>query len=226
MVQVSVLQHIQTAIGDNVNQTLAAIERFRCSAILRTQLPHAVLPALQAAVDGGFRVIECTLNTPGALDAIARFAARDELVVGAGTVLSIEDARRAVDAGASFIVSPVFDPAVVHWCRDHDIVSIPGTSTPTEMWNAHREGADILKIFPGPNGGPDWVRAVRGPLPDLRIFPTAGVTEANAADFLAAGAFGVGFVQCLFEPGDLAAGSYKRIEERAARMVQAVEVAD
>jgi len=206
-----------------MNETLERFAHERCSAILRTQIPEAVMPALQAAVDGGFEIIECTLNTPGALEAINAFAANDDLLVGAGTVLTIDDASRAVEAGAEFLVSPVMDPEVINWCVEHDVIAIPGTSTPTEMLAAHNAGAPIVKLFPGPAGGPDAVKTIRGPLPFLRIFPTSGVTLDNAAAYLEAGAFGLGFVACLFDPADLAAGRFDAIRDRAAQMVDVVQ---
>ena len=195
----------------------------RCTAILRTPHAEAVIPALEAAVRGGFEIIECTLNTPGALAAIEAFASRDGLLVGAGTVLTVEDAAAAVDAGAEFLVSPVMDPAVITWCVEHGIVAIPGTATPTEMLAAHRAGAPIVKLFPGPPGGPGSVQAIRGPMPFLRIFPTSGVTLENAAAYLEAGAFGLGFVNCLFEPGLLAEGNFEAVEKRASAMVSLVK---
>jgi len=206
----------------SVDRTLGIIAEHRCSAILRTPLAEAVEPAMRAAVDRGFRVIEFTLNTPGALEQIAAFAADPGLLVGAGTVLDLEQAQAAVDAGARFLVSPVADPALIRWCAERDLVCVPGTYTPAEMLAAHRAGAPVVKLFPGPPDGPTWVRVCRGPLPFLRIFPTSGVTEENAADYLAAGAFGVGFVNVLFEPEDLAAGRFDRIRARATRMVATV----
>lgn len=203
-------------------ETRAAFVRHRCSAILRTPHERSVAPAMWAAVEGGFRLVEFTLNTPGALERIEEFAARDDLVVGAGTVLTPKDAETAVQAGARFIVSPVTDPDVIGWCRDHDVLSVPGAFTPTEMLTAHRAGADVIKLFPGPPDGPAFLRACRGPMPFLDIFPTSGVTEANAAEYFAAGAYGVGFVNCLFEPDDMANERFDAIRERAARMVATV----
>jgi Entner-Doudoroff aldolase len=204
------------------DDVLAFLAAERCSAILRTHHAAGVRPALQAAVDGGFRVVEVTLTTPGALEAVAHFARDARLLVGAGTVLTVEDAARAVGAGARFLVSPVADPQVIGWCREHGIASVPGTFTPTEMLAAHRAGADLVKLFPGPANGPDYVRAVLAPLPFLKIVPTNGVTEANAAAFFAAGAFAVGFVNNLFVPEDVAAGRFDRIRERAAVLRAAV----
>ena len=206
-------------VAMSIASTLETLAARRASAILRTPHEQAVLPAMRAAIDGGFGVVEITLTTPGAFTAIEELGADAELLVGAGTVLTTDDAERAVAAGARFLVSPVCDPEVIGWCTDHDVVAIPGTSTPSEMLRAHRAGAPIVKLFPGPPDGPAWVRTVLGPLPFLRIFPTSGVTEENAAAYLEAGAFGVGFVNCLFQPGDMAAGRFDVIRERASRMV-------
>ncbi len=204
------------------------LERFaqeRCSAILRTAQADAVAPAMQAAVDGGFRIIEFTLNTPNALKHISEFAQDPQLLVGAGTVLSVTDAERAVAAGAQFVVSPVYDPQVVDWCTRQQIISIPGAYTPSEMLRAHRGGCTITKLFPGPADGPQFLKTCHGPLPFLRIFPTSGVTVDNCAEYLAAGAFGVGFVNCLFEPADMAAARFDVIRARAAQMIAAVSAA-
>jgi 2-dehydro-3-deoxyphosphogluconate aldolase/(4S)-4-hydroxy-2-oxoglutarate aldolase len=145
--------------------------------------------------------------------------------VGAGTVLDVQQAADAVTAGARFLVSPVADPAVIRWCVERDVLCVPGAYTPAELLAAWHHGAHVVKLFPGPADGPDYVRAVRGPLPFLRIFPTSGVTEANVQDYLAAGAFGVGFVACLFRPDDLARGDFEALRTRAERMVTAVRTA-
>lgn len=204
---------------------LAALTEHRCSAILRTDKADAVRPALEAAITGGFRVVEVTLTTPDCFDHIQALAERPDLVVGAGTVLSVDQAKEAMAAGARFLVSPVVDQQVLAFCRQHDLLSIPGTFTPTEMMAAHKAGADLVKLFPGPANGPDYVRAVLGPMPFLRVFPTSGVTEDNVAQWLAAGSFGVGFVGTLFDPKDIAGGDFAAIERRAARMVERVRSA-
>ena len=205
-----------------MSTTLDVLARERCSAILRTDLADAVAPAMRAAVAGGFRVVEFTLNTPGALEHVAAFAADPELLVGAGTVLSVADAAAAHQAGARFLVSPVADADVIAYAVEHDLVAVPGCYTPGEMMAAHRAGAQVIKLFPGPKDGPGFIRACLGPMPFLKIFPTSGVTLDNVAAHLDAGAFGVGFVGTLFEPADLAAGRFDAIEARAAQMVQAV----
>ena len=129
---------------------LTAFHEARASAILRTQLAEAARPAMEAAIRGGFRIIEFTMNTPGALDLIAEFSARDNVLVGAGTVLSPDDATAAIDAGAVCIVSPVVDEQVIDVARARDIACMPGTHTATEMLRAHRAGAQLQKLFPAP----------------------------------------------------------------------------
>jgi 2-dehydro-3-deoxyphosphogluconate aldolase/(4S)-4-hydroxy-2-oxoglutarate aldolase len=197
-------------------RTLTEIGHRRISAILRTDDTEVARRAMRAAVDGGFRVIEFTLTTPGAIELIAEFAAEAHLVVGAGTVLTIDQVRQCVAAGARFIVSPVFDPAVIEEANALGAVSIPGTFTPTEMLAAQQAGADLLKLFPLPGMGPEYITSVLGPLPFLRLFPTCGVTPRNFLDFLRAGAFGVGFTNHLFTPEDLRNRAFQNIHLRAA----------
>jgi len=203
-------------------EVVERIGRARASAILRTPHAEAAAPAMEAAIRGGFRVVELTLNTPGALDRIAELARRDELLVGAGTVLTPADAREAVRAGARFLVSPVVDEEVIETALALGVAVVPGAATPTELLRARRAGAPLQKLFPAPGGGPAWLAATLAPLPFLRVVPTSGVDRSNAAAWLAAGAFAVGFVRPLFEPEDLEAGRFDRIEERARQLLAAV----
>jgi Entner-Doudoroff aldolase len=199
--------------------------RHRASAILRTNVPGAAAPAMEAAVRGGFRIVEFTLTTPDALELIGAFAGRPDLVVGAGTVLTAEQARAAVDAGARFLVSPVVDEAVIETAVDLNVAVMPGTHTPTEMLRAHRAGAPLQKLFPAPGMGPAYVRSCLGPLPFLRIVPTNGVDLQNVAAWLTAGAFALGFVRPLFEPEDVREGRFDQVEQRAAELLAAVKAA-
>lgn len=197
----------------------------RASAILRTDDQDAARKAMEAAVRGGFTVIEFTLTIPGAMQLIREFAEQDGLVVGAGTVLTCDEVRAAVDAGASFLVSPVVDEAVITEAGQLGVAVMPGCSTPTEMLTAHRAGAQLQKLFPAPGTGPAWVKQTLGPLPFLKIVPTSGVTLENVAAYLQAGAFAVGFVASLFEASDIRAGNFDRIEERARAMLKAAQMA-
>ncbi len=194
----------------------------RASAILRTNHQEAACNAMNAAMRGGFRILEFTLSVPGALELIAEFSKKPGVVVGAGTVLTVEEVDRVVAAGAQFVVSPVMDVAVIQRAKELGVASMPGTSTPTEMLQAHRAGAPLQKLFPEVGTGPMWVKQTLGPLPFLNIVPTSGVTLANAAAYLEAGSAAVGFVNSLFVPEDIKAGAFDRIEARARAMLEAV----
>ena len=192
----------------------------KISAIIRTDDQSVAEQAMAAAVEGGFRVIEFTLNTPGALELITQFRSMDEsLLVGAGTVMTPQAAKEAVNAGAQFIVSPVCDPAVIREAGEMGVVSIPGTQTPTEMQHAHETGADFVKLFPAPPNVAEYIRYVLGPQPHLKIFPTSGVNLDNMLEVLEAGAAGVGFVGPLFDPQSMLNRNFDDIRERAEKIV-------
>ncbi|MEZ4221940.1 MAG: bifunctional 4-hydroxy-2-oxoglutarate aldolase/2-dehydro-3-deoxy-phosphogluconate aldolase [Polyangiaceae bacterium] len=206
-----------------MDATLASLEHARCTAILRTDDEAVARDAMAAAVRGGFRVIEFTLTTPGAYRLIEEFSKQPGLTVGAGTVLEAGQARAAVEAGARFLVSPVTDPAIIALSLQLGAVAVPGTSTPTEMITAWRAGAQVQKLFPAADKGPEFVKACLGPMPFLRLLPTSGVTADNAVAFLQAGAFAVGFVAPLFDPHVLALRDFRGIEQRAEQLLRAVE---
>jgi Entner-Doudoroff aldolase len=205
------------------NDFVALFRTARASAILRTNSTDAGRKAMEAAVRAGFVVCEFTLTTPGAMGLIREFASKPGIVVGAGTVLTVEEAREAVAAGARFLVSPVVDEAVIDEAKRLNVAAMPGCSTPTEMLRAYRAGAQLQKLFPAPGIGAAWVSQTLGPLPFLNIVPTAGVTAENVSGYLKAGAFAVGFVNTLFDPGDIAAGRFDAIEARGRAMQQAVQ---
>lgn len=196
--------------------------RHRASAILRTSRHEVAKPAMEAAIRGGFRVCEFTLTVPDVYGLIGELAAVDDIVVGAGTVLTVDEAREAVAAGARFLVSPVTDEAVIEEARRLDVAVMPGTHTPTEMLRAHRAGAPLQKLFPAPGIGPTYVKACLGPMPFLRLVPTHGVDATNARAYLDAGAFALGFVAPLFDPEDLENECYDAIERRARALLDAV----
>ncbi len=207
----------------NCDAFLDLLWRERGLAIVRASPRTLAENAMHAAVRGGFKVLEFTLGTPDALGLIRDFAAHSELTVGAGTVLTADDARSAIAAGARFLVSPIVDEAVIEVALAHDVAIAPGTATPTEMVRAHRAGAALQKLFPAAAGGPSYVRSVLGPLPFLRIVPTNGVDADNAADYLNAGAFACGFVGSLFTADAMARGDFAAIEAQAARLRRAVD---
>lgn len=182
-----------------------------------------VLDTCRAIARGGIRVIEVTLTTPGALDVIEALSRDADLLVGGGTVLTPDDARRVADAGGRFALSPVVDAAVIEEAHRLGLLAVPGTATPTEILTAHRSGADLVKVFPsGPLGGPDFLRKVRGPLPDIPLVPTSGPTAETIAGYFDAGAVAVGVGgEELFPRGF----TPKTVEKAARRISDAVEKA-
>ena len=197
----------------------------RASAILRCDDAEIAAHAMDAAVAGGFRIVEVTLTTPGALALIRDLSRRPGIVAGAGTVLTVEEAAAAVEHGARYLVSPVTDEAVIRKATALGVASLPGAHTPTEMLAAHRAGAPLVKLFPAPAGGPAYLRSVLAPLPFLKIVPTNGVDYDNAPDWLAAGAYGLGFVASLFQADDLRQRRFDAIEERSRRILDRVRPA-
>jgi 2-dehydro-3-deoxyphosphogluconate aldolase/(4S)-4-hydroxy-2-oxoglutarate aldolase len=198
------------------------VGREKASAILRCNNTEKAALAMEAAVRGGFTIIEFTLTIPGVYDLVRDFSKRENLVVGTGTVMDEEQARKSVEAGARFLVSPVMDEVVISAAGQLGVACMPGTHTPTEMLRAHRAGAQLCKLFPAPAGGPAWVKSVLAPMPYLRIVPTNGVDEHNAFEWLAAGAFAVGYVAPLFVASDIEAGRWDAIEARAQRCMAVV----
>ncbi len=198
-----------------INAFTQMLGRERASAILRTDQQDAAALAMEAAIRGGFKVIEFTLTIPGVYELIEDFAHRPDVVVGAGTVLDTQQAERAGTAGAAYLVSPVFDGEVIEAGKRMGVATMPGTHTATEMLAAHRAGATFCKLFPAPGGGPTYVQAMLGPMPFLKIVPTHGVDHHNAAEWISAGAFAVGFVATLFEPAWLATAQWEAVEARA-----------
>jgi len=208
-------------------KVLATFKQHRACAVLRTPKAEQCAPAMQAAIDGGFEIVEFTLTTPGCLDRVADFRAKydGKVMVGCGTVMDIPDAKAAMDAGSEFLVAPVLVPEVVTWCAMHNIVIIPGCQTPTEAYSAYKAGAPVQKIFPGVAGGHMWVKAVSAALPMLTLNPTSGVDLDNAGDFLKNGASSVGLVAPLFPPDAVAGAKWDVISANAAKVIGNVKAA-
>ena len=192
----------------------------KISAIIRTDNQKVAEQAMQAAVDGGFKVVEFTLTTPGALNLITQFRKNNDLIVGAGTVMSRSLVKKAVEAGAQFLVSPVCNISVIQEAIKLDVVSIPGTFTATEMETAYRAGADFVKLFPAPKNVAEYIGYILGPQPYLKIFPTSGVNLDNMLDVLQSGAAGIGFVGPLFNPETIRKKNYNDIRHRAKAIVK------
>lgn len=165
-------------------------------AIIRTDRPEQVIPVTEALLAGGVVAVEITLTVPNALEAIRQTVQRfgSQAVIGAGTVLNAEAARAVIEAGAEYVVTPITRVEIVAVAHAADRPVMLGAYTPTEAQTAHEAGADFIKLFPADTLGPAYIKALRAPLPHLRIVPTGGVDLNTAADFLRAGcaALGVG----------------------------------
>jgi len=204
--------------------TTCRLESGRLIAIVRVKAP-ADLPAIAEAIAaGGIDAIEFTLNSPGALDGIAQAANRfgDRAVIGAGTVLTTDDARRAAEAGARFLVSPISSKELIDAAHAHNCAILPGAYTPTEIHAAHALGADLIKLFPAAGLGPGYVREVLAPMEFLKLVPTGGVTAENAGTFLSAGAAALALGSSVCKPEWVAAKDYAAMERAARAMRDAV----
>jgi len=208
---------------EKLDDVSAAVMRSGVVAILRAPTADGFAAVADVLVGAGITAIEVTLTSHGAIEAIAglRRQLPDSVAVGAGTVLTADDVKASVDAGAAFLVSPVLDVPLV---TSSPVPFYPGTSTPTEMFAAHQAGAPLVKVFPATNLGPDFLRNVRGPLPQIRVMPTGGIKIEDIADWLLAGAKAVGLGGPLV--GDAAAGgSMTALAVRARHAVSAVAFA-
>lgn len=204
-----------------------AIEQAGVVAIIRLPDPVHVRPVIDALIAGGVRVLEVTMTVPGAIELIAEAARSlpNGFLIGAGTVLDVDTARRSIEAGASFVVGPVLQPDIIEECHRHDRPALPGCFSPTEIYGAWNAGADIVKVFPATSLGPTFFRDLRGPLPEVKMMPTGGVSIDNVGDWLRAGAVAVGAGSALVDPRLVAAGDFRAVTERAARLVANVRAA-
>jgi 2-dehydro-3-deoxyphosphogluconate aldolase/(4S)-4-hydroxy-2-oxoglutarate aldolase len=194
-------------------------------AVVRTPESDQLVEVARALADGGVEVVEITMSVPNALDVLrqVRQALGDRLLLGAGTVLDAETARAVLLAGAEFIVAPTLNLDVIRLCRRYDKLAIPGAFTPTEILTAWEAGADIVKVFPADVVGPAFFKALRGPLPQIRLMPTGGVDLSTAADFLKAGACCLGIGGQLVEPKAVAERNFDRIRSLARQYVSIVQ---
>jgi 2-dehydro-3-deoxyphosphogluconate aldolase / (4S)-4-hydroxy-2-oxoglutarate aldolase len=190
-------------------------------AVVRSHEGQHLIEVCRALADGGVSVVEITMTVPDALDVLrqVRQALGDRLLLGAGTILDCETARAALLAGAEYLVSPTLNLDVIRLCQRYDKLVMPGALTPTEILAAWEAGADIVKVFPADVVGPAFFKAMRGPLPQIRLMPTGGVDLTTAAEFLKAGACCLGIGSQLVEPKAIAERNFERIRDLARQYV-------
>src|SRR5262245_14092912 len=194
-------------------------------AVVRTPDGGRLVEVARALADGGVTAVEVTMSVPGALEVLrqVRQALGDRVLLGAGTVLDPETARAVLLAGAEYVVAPTLNLDVIRLCRRYDKLMMPGAFTPTEILTAWEAGADIVKVFPADVVGPAFFKALRGPLPQVRLMPTGGVDLTTAAAFLKAGACCLGVGGQLVEPRAVAERNFDRIRELARQYVAIVQ---
>jgi 2-dehydro-3-deoxyphosphogluconate aldolase / (4S)-4-hydroxy-2-oxoglutarate aldolase len=194
-------------------------------AVVRSPDSDHLVEVCATLADGGVTVVEITMTVPDALQVLARVRAAlgDRLLLGAGTILDSETARAALLAGAEYVVAPNLNLDVIRVCQRYSKLVMPGAFTPTEILTAWEAGADIVKVFPADVLGPAFFKAVRAPLPQVRLMPTGGVDLKTAADFLKAGASCLGVGGQLVEPKAVAEGNFDRIRDLARQYVAVVK---
>jgi 2-dehydro-3-deoxyphosphogluconate aldolase / (4S)-4-hydroxy-2-oxoglutarate aldolase len=204
---------------------LTRIQRSGIVAVIRSDRGELLADVAEALVAGGVDVMEVTFTVPQAHRVLERVAERlgERILLGAGTVLDPETARIALLSGAEFVVSPAVNLEVIRLCRRYSKLVMPGALTPTEVITAWENGADIVKIFPSDTSGPAYLKALKGPFPQVRLMPTGGVNLDTAAAFLHAGAFALGVGSALVDPKAVAAGDLGKIEKLARQYVAIVQ---
>jgi 2-dehydro-3-deoxyphosphogluconate aldolase / (4S)-4-hydroxy-2-oxoglutarate aldolase len=206
--------------------TLSGILQHKIVAIIRGAKPDDIISIASALNEGGVKHLEVTLNSPDALTAINKIASMmsNQVTVGAGTVLDAEMAIAAMEAGAKFIISPSLDIATIQVTRQGGAVSIPGAFSATEIYTAHKNGADIIKVFPA-SIGPGYIKDLRGPFPHIPLMPTGGVNISNIREFQKAGAVAFGIGSALVDTSQKISDVYLRdLVDKAKKYVEAVSI--
>jgi 2-dehydro-3-deoxyphosphogluconate aldolase/(4S)-4-hydroxy-2-oxoglutarate aldolase len=210
----------------NKEQVLRQIHKVGLVPVLRAPSAELAIAAAAAIEAGGVPILEVTMTVPGAIEVIAAIAKTHQgrVLVGAGTVLDPETARACILAGAQFVVSPALNVQTIELCHRYSVPVIPGALTPTEIVTAWEAGADVVKVFPcSAVGGAKYLSALKGPLPQIHLIPTGGVSLTTAADFLAAGAFALGVGSDLVDVSALKNGKPEVIAENARKYLAIVE---
>ena len=196
-------------------------------AIIRTKHPDKLIKIAEAIFEGGVKFIEITMTVPNALKMIekVRKSVSNKIILGVGSVLDPDTAQKAIDAGAQFVVSPVFKKEIIDKAHKNNVPAMPGTFTPTEMFNAHQYGADVIKVFPADILGMKFFKGVKAPMPDLNLMPTGGVNLDNAGDWIKAGACAVGIGTALLDVKAIEENNYKKLTENARRINDSIKSA-
>lgn len=203
---------------------LERIGKHQLIVAVRTDTPERAYKAAKACIEGGVKFIEITFSVPDAQEVIKKLSNDDRVSIGAGTILNISDAKKALNAGASYIVSPNFDEHVVKFTKKEGAVSIPGACTPTEIYRAYKAGGDIIKLFPFVEiGGLGFLKTIRGPFPFINYMLCGGATMDNISEYLAADAAGILVGSAIIKRDLVSAEDWTSLTELSGRFVQKVD---
>ena len=183
-------------------QIYQTVRETKIITIVRGTDQSSIIDIAKAVADAGVRLLEVTCNTKGFAEMIAKLSNQSpsQMIIGAGTVITKDLCRQALDAGAKYIIAPDTNPEVIGYCVENNIAVIPGAATPTEVLAAKRYGAKMVKIFPAAALGPDYIKMLKGPIDDIDFVAVGGVRPANVADFMAAGCVAIGIGGSIFKP--------------------------
>jgi len=206
------------------DQVISRISKTGILPVIRASSADEARRAIDAICEGGIDTIEVTLTIPNAVDLIETLTRElPNVLIGAGTVLSADDAQRCIDAGARFIISPATDLDVIRTCNENKTVVMPGSLTPTEIVAAIAAGADVVKVFPvSALGGVDYIRMLKGPFPALKVVPTGGITIDTAASFIKAGCLAVGLGSDLVDLAAIREGRAQEVTATARRVLNSI----
>jgi 2-dehydro-3-deoxyphosphogluconate aldolase/(4S)-4-hydroxy-2-oxoglutarate aldolase len=208
----------------NKDEIISRITSSGVIPVIRASSKEETLAVIEAIAAGGITTIEITMTVPNAIDLIASLSStRDDLLIGAGSVLDPETARECIAAGALFIVSPATNFDTILYCNETEIVVMPGALTPTEIVNASDAGADFVKVFPADSmGGAKYLRSLKAPLPDIKLIPTGGVNQSTAAEFIKAGAEAIGVGADLVDLAAIREGRASDVTSAAKKYLEIV----
>jgi 2-dehydro-3-deoxyphosphogluconate aldolase / (4S)-4-hydroxy-2-oxoglutarate aldolase len=218
---------MSAAVNTSREAVVRAIQDLGVVAVIRMRDAAKLRAVVDAIAEGGVRAIEVTMTVPNAVGLIATLASSlpSDILLGAGTVTDVVTARAVIDAGARFVVGPVFRPDVIVACHERGVPIAPGCFSPTEILDAHERGADIVKVFPATALGPSYIKDLRAPMPQLKLMPTGGVTLDNAGDWIRAGAVAVGVGSALLDAKAIDEGRLDVLTGNARRIVASIAAA-
>ncbi|MCM3719012.1 bifunctional 4-hydroxy-2-oxoglutarate aldolase/2-dehydro-3-deoxy-phosphogluconate aldolase [Fictibacillus phosphorivorans] len=193
------------------------LKQTKLIAVLRASSVNEAIEKGEALVESGISCLELTFTIPEAEKVIRHFSTYENLIVGAGTVMNIQQAQLAVAAGAQFLISPGYVDELVHYAQERNVLYIPGVLTPSEVTKAYNQGLTLLKLFPASQFGPSYLKGLRDPFPDINFIPTGGISDQNAKDWLDAGAVAIGL------GGGMTKGTLSEIRENVLKVKKAIQ---